>query len=327
MDKSKRNSKKIEGKIMKTLVIILNKDNGDKLKDCLNSLVRQNARICEDFDVLILDGNSKDNSKDVAGEFEKKYPCIRFKVQNKLGGTGFARREGCNYALTHNYDLVIWGDSENFYDKDYIKNMVKKLRDCDAVGGIPKVKGGFYAHAFAWYHAVHIVFHLYRYHIPGNNKGEKTEIYKKFKYPASKRAEDYGFSMLLLKNNVKLKQCLSDSIVYVSLPDNFKEVLNWQRARAKGTAGALKEIGVKPWDNLAWAFGIIFLLVFSLLIPLSYIPLLIYLILLIAGSIALFFLSKKFIAKPKLRYFLSTLFGLLIYSIYSFITVIYYLKK
>ena len=312
---------------MKTLVIILNKDNGEKLKDCLNSLVEQDAEICRDFDILILDGDSRDNSKEVAEEFEKEYSCIRFKIQDKLGGTGFARREGCDYALNHNYDTVIWGDSENFYDRKYIKNMREKLKECDVVGGIPKVKGGFYAHAFAWYHGVHIVFNLYRIHIPGNNKGEKTTIYRKFKYPASKRAEDYGFSMLLLKNHVKLNQCLTDSIVYVSLPDNFKEVLLWQRARARGTAGALKEIGVKPWDNLAWSFGIILLLLFSLLLPFSYIPLLIYTILLFAGSIFIFIVSKKFIAKPKLRYFLSPLFGLLIYSIYSLITVIYYLKK
>ena len=51
---------------MKALVIILNKNNAGNLKKCLESLVNQTAEIGKDFDVLVLDGASTDNSKDVA---------------------------------------------------------------------------------------------------------------------------------------------------------------------------------------------------------------------------------------------------------------------
>ena len=311
---------------MKALLVILNKDNAGPLKECLNSISKIKG-LCEDFDVLILDGASKDNSREISEKFEKKYPCVKFKVQERLGGTGFARREACDYARDNGYWAIIWGDSENVYHEEYAIRLLEKLKDNDAVGGVPLVKGNFYAHAFAWYHALHLVFPgLYKVHIPGNNKAEKVEIYEKVRYPETLRSEDYGFSILARKKGVKFKQDVAkDAIVEVSLPENFKEVRAWQRARAKGVAQVLRDIEVKPWDNLAWGFAVLFFLIFGLLIPFSYIPLLIYTVLFILAGIGIFFASKRYIKNPKNRYFFAPVFGLFIYSIYSLKAVFIYL--
>ena len=295
---------------MKTLVVILNKDNADNLKRCLESLLNQSVK---DFDILVLDGASKDNSKEVA----EKYG-VKFKVQDKLGGTGFARIEGCLYALKNGYDVVIWGDSENYYDRDYIKEILKTLKNCDVAGGIPIVEGGFFAHAFAWYHAIHLIFpNLYKVHIPGNNKAEKTWIYRVALYPKSIRAEDYGFSLLLLKKGIKLKQEVANAVVYVSLPKSFGDILKWQSARAKGVAQALKEVGFKPYDVVAWSFISLLIPILLILSFVSCIPLLAYVSILLTASIWLHIKSRKFIKNYKKIYFFAPLFGILLHSIYS----------
>jgi len=310
---------------MRALLVILNKDNAESLDKCLSSIEKMDG-LCQDFDVLILDGASKDNSKEIAEKYTKKWDCIKFKIQEKLGGTGFARREACQYAMKNGYDAVVWGDSENIYTERYMKSMIEKLKDNDAVGGVPRVKGGFYAHAFSWYHALHLVIPgLYKRHIPGNNKGEKVEIYKKVEYPDSIRSEDYGFSLLLLKKGIELKQDIAeDAVVYVSLPEKWREVKAWQRARAKGVAQVLRKIGFFPWDNIAWS--LIFLL-FLILLPIFIIspwPLIIYTLLFSLAAIGLFFKSKEYIERPKNRFFFAPIFGLLVYSIYSLLAIFYY---
>uniref|UniRef100_A0A7J2TH11 Glycosyltransferase family 2 protein n=1 Tax=Archaeoglobus fulgidus TaxID=2234 RepID=A0A7J2TH11_ARCFL len=309
---------------MKALVVILNKDNAEKLRECLQSLVNQSSRICKDFDVLILDGNSRDSSREVSESFEKKFPCIKFKVQEKLGGTGFARREACEYAVKNGYDTIIWGDSENIYSENYIEKMLERLKDCDAVGGLPVVKGGFFAHAFAWYHAIHIIFGLWKLHIPGNNKAERTRIYEICEYPESRRAEDYGFSLLMIKKGIRLKQEIVDAKVFVSLPENLKEIFQWQKSRVKGCAEALRLIDFKPYDMIAWS---LFLPLFVISLLLSSIPVFAFLFLiLLSFSFYIFFKSLPFIERPRRIFFFAPLFGLMIHSAFSILGLYYYKK-
>ncbi|WP_457549364.1 glycosyltransferase family 2 protein [Archaeoglobus sp.] len=300
---------------MKVLVIILNKDNAEGLDRCLKSLKDQTYK---NFDVLVLDGKSKDNSKEIA----EKYG-VMFKVQNRLGGTGFARVEGCEFALKRGYDAVIWGDSENVYDKSYVEEIVKALKNYDIVGGIPILEGSFLDHAFAWYHAIHLIVpKLYKRHAPGNNKAEKTWIYEKVMYPTSVRAEDYGFSILLLKSGLNVKCGLANAKVIVSLPKNLRDVLAWQNARAKGVAQALKLVKFKPFDVVAWS--LLLLLIPPLAFNLE--ALTIYMLILLTSSMVIHFKSKRFIRRFKWFYFIAPLVGLAIHSIYSIKALIHYLR-
>ncbi len=309
---------------MRVLIVILNKDNGDKLEKCLESLVNQTAKVCEDFDVLILDGKSKDNSEEVGKKFERKYRCIKFKVQDKLGGTGFARREACIYALEKGYDVVIWGDSENEYERDYVEKILEKIKEYDVVGGVPIVKGGFYAHAFAWYHALHLVFpNLYKKHIPGNNKAEKTWIFKEVMYPESKRAEDYGFSLLLMKRGIELKQGIADAKVKVSVPETLSEVHKWQKARAIGAAEAAREVGAMPVDSIGW----ISMLAAPFFLAFDPKLLLIYFILILAFSVFLSVRSRRYIEKPKKLFFFAPVFGIFVHAAYTVLSIYYYLFR
>lgn len=311
---------------MRALVVILNKDNGEKLKECLQSLVNQSARLCNDFDVLILDGASKDCSAKVAEDYAKRYPCVRFKVQSRLGGTGFARREACEIALKEGYDVVIWGDSENVYSKEYVEKILREIQNSDVVGGVPVVKGGLFAHAFAWYHAIHIIFNIHDKHIPGNNRAERVKIYEICEYPESRRAEDYGLSLLLIKKKIKLRQKITDAIVFVSVPETLREIFKWQKARAEGCAEALRLVEFKPYDLFIWALFLplfVFSLVATIFLPIfSVIP-----TFLIAFSIWVFIKSLKFIEKPKKIFFFAPIIGFAIHSLFSILGLYYYFRR
>ncbi|MCX8151810.1 MAG: glycosyltransferase family 2 protein [Archaeoglobaceae archaeon] len=303
--------------LLRTLVVILNKDNAEGLRRCLKSLIDQSLKICEDFDVLVIDGGSKDGSKEVVEEFSKTYPCVKFKVQKKLGGTGFARIESCDYAK--NYKFVIWGDSENEYSKDYVEKIVKALEKYDVAGGIPIVESSFYGHAFAWYHALHLIVpKLKNYHVPGNNRGERTEIYKLATYPETRRAEDYGFSLKLMKAGIKLKVKVVDAKVKISLPKTFKDIIAWQKNRAKGAAEAAYSVKFFPYDSLIW-ISIFPVLIFSFL-KLEIV------IFLLALNSMIFLLTKRFLEKLKMRFFLAPIFGILIHSFFSLLTLIEFTK-
>ena len=313
---------------MKALLVILNKDNASGLRKCLESAVNMDG-FCKLFHILIMDGGSKDNSREVAEEFRKKYGCITFSVQKVLGGTGYARNEACMYAIENGYDAIIWGDSENIYEKHYAKRLLKKLEHADVVGGVPVVRGSFYGHAFAWYHAIHLVFPgLYKIHIPGNNRGEKVEICKSFKYPNTVRGEDYGLSLLLRERGIKLRQDVAhDAIVQVSLPESIKDIIQWQNLRAKGAAQALKKVRAKPYDSLAWSISLLLFPIFCLLSIFTIIPIIIYTLLYFSASLWVFLRSAKFIKERKDIYFFAPFFGLLVHSYYSLKTLIYYLSS
>jgi len=245
----------------KTLVVIMNKDNAEGLMKCLESLTMQLCGICRSFDVLIIDGGSSDNSYEVASKFKEKYPCIEFIVQKIKGGVGPARIEAIHYALKKGYDLIIWGDSENIYDPNYIGRILKHIYEegCDIVSGkaVVDTEKSVWSKIFFWYHSLHLFLKsLSKIHAPGNNKAVRTHIYNYVNYPPSSRSDDYYFTYLLLKKGLikKVKVCHDDDAkLLASIPSTFSDILKWQKARVKGLIEGALIIGrPPPIDTYAW---------------------------------------------------------------------------
>jgi len=241
---------------LRVLLVVLNKDNAEGLRECLKSLTQQSCGLCGCFDVLVMDGGSRDGSRDVVAEFSSKYPCIRFKVQEVGGGVGPARVEAVRYALDYGYDYVIWGDSENVYDPHYVEEVVKRLGSpgCDVVSGRPVVAGrSFWSRAFFWYHAYHVLFdYVRRRHAPGNNKGVSVGVYSRVIYPPVSRSDDFYFSYLALSRGLRF--CYAgDAVVKVSMPEGFKGVRSWQNSRVRGLVEGALILGMHvPPDYPPW---------------------------------------------------------------------------
>jgi len=141
-------------------------------------------------------------------------------------------------------------------------------------------------------------------------------------YPESRRAEDYGFTLLAIKKKLKLKQEVVDAKVKVSLPEKFSEIIAWQKARAKGVAEAAKIVGVFPFDSVVWLtiFLPFILLPFNLTLSvLSFITIFLF-------SLLVFFRSLKFLEKPKKIYFFAPLFGLVLHSAFNLLSLLHYLR-
>ena len=83
---------------MNISVIICTFNRSYLLKTCLDALIKQSATWSE-FEVIIVDNNSLDDTSIVATEFTSKYPHFRYVVESQIG-LSFARNTGFKNART-----------------------------------------------------------------------------------------------------------------------------------------------------------------------------------------------------------------------------------
>ncbi|RLG77197.1 MAG: hypothetical protein DRO12_02790, partial [Thermoprotei archaeon] len=206
---------------------------------------------------------------------------------------------------------------------ELVRMVVKK--GCDVAGGKPVVRGSLWDHAFFWYHAVHLVFpRLWEKHVPGNNKCMRIHLCKEIGYPPSRRAEDYGFTLRMLKTKRRFKYCVDDdAVVTVSLPQRLGDIIKWQLLRARGAAEAAAYVGAVPWDSWVW-----FLLLLTLLVGLLLSPVAPWGLLLLAPFAILCaylaFRAPRFIANFSFFKLVGLPVGLLIHSLFSIYTLFEY---
>ena len=101
------------------------------LLDCLKSLEKQDY---SDFEVILVDDGSIDNTQELASDFKsKKYRLIFLKQNHK--GPGAARNLGASKAKG---DILVFVDADMTFDKDFLKNLVKPIEQKKAKGTFSK---------------------------------------------------------------------------------------------------------------------------------------------------------------------------------------------
>ena len=329
--------------IPRTAIVILNKDNERGLEKTLTSLSRQTLPPCEYFDIFIVDGGSRDGSREVATRFSREIKCIYFIEQRIKGGTGPARREIIEILRNKNYQLVVWGDSENEYYPDYVENILRKYlversRDPESImiisGRSIVRRDSIWSRLFYWYHGYHQIFPVGvgDRHAPGNNKAEEISIYDLYTYPPCIRSEDFIFSYYLYKNfRDKVRYFYEEKArVLVSIPRSFREILSWQRNRVRGLVQCSRYIGLRyPPDLIYWT---IFLLINILLISAtlflkSLVSSITLVVMIVSTWIFLYIRGRSALERIDLASGFLGYIGLLLHAFFTLYYSIYFLAK
>ncbi|MEZ0290818.1 MAG: glycosyltransferase family A protein [Sulfolobales archaeon] len=323
-------------------IVILNKDNAEGLRETLSSLLEQSCPLCTCFDLYVVDGGSRDNSKEIFENLSRDRDCMYFIEQSVKRGTGPARREVIERLLRDKYDLVIWGDSENKYDRDYIINILERFcserdREKDKIliiSGRSIVRSeSIWSHVFFWYHTYHQIFPVGvgDRHAPGNNKCEQTLVYRYLIYPPCSRSEDFIFSYYLYKNfREKIKYIHERrAVVRVALPKTFRDIVRWQRARVKGLVECSRYMGYRsPPDFIYWfVFFLYNILLLLLSLTGNIISVILYTLSIGLASLFLFVKSRDSIERPSIFTGFLGYIGLFLHSLFTLYYVIKFSRE
>lgn len=90
---------------------------------CLNSIIKQTYEF-EKMDVMIIDGGSNDNTKDIVAEYQKSHQNIRF-IENKKKIQSVAFNIGIKNSTA---PYIIRLDAHAEYNSEYISLCIKNLR-------------------------------------------------------------------------------------------------------------------------------------------------------------------------------------------------------
>lgn len=121
-----KNSKKIT-------VAICTYNRAELLKEAIQSIVDQSVDQSH-YDILVVDNNSKDNTKQVVEDFAKKIP-IAYVFEEKQG-LSYARNTAI---LNIKTDYIAFIDDDSLADKDWIKKSLKIIEEKK-----PDIFGGQY---------------------------------------------------------------------------------------------------------------------------------------------------------------------------------------
>lgn len=107
-------------------------NEGKNLEKAVVSLVDLLKKECKDYEIIIVDSDSKDNTKEIADALCRKYKKVRAIFQKERKGFGNGLREGYKNCKL---DFVWYVDADLPYDLSELKKAFPFMKDYDAVIG------------------------------------------------------------------------------------------------------------------------------------------------------------------------------------------------
>ena len=102
-------------------------------KKNINPLISKIVKVNNKFDMLFIDDNSNDGTRDEIIKNNKKNKKIKFIFRNKKYGVGSAHKEGLSYAYKKKYKIAITMDSDGTHKPKYLPVLIKSLNNCSLV--------------------------------------------------------------------------------------------------------------------------------------------------------------------------------------------------
>jgi len=94
------------------------------------------------LDVLLIDDNSPDNTKDIIKKYSTTKNYIKLIVRDKKDGLDTAHKTAYDYSLSNKYDFLITMDSDMSHDPKRIPDFVTELKNTPFVTGSRYMKNG-----------------------------------------------------------------------------------------------------------------------------------------------------------------------------------------
>ncbi len=103
---------------MKVSVIVVTYNEGKNIENCLQSLLKQNISH-EEYEIIVSDGNSTDNTMEIVKNFAKKHPFIHLHIKEK-GSITECRNIGIKNAK---YDFIAFTDADCIVPENWLKTL------------------------------------------------------------------------------------------------------------------------------------------------------------------------------------------------------------
>lgn len=103
-------------------IIIPNYNNGKYISKCLDSVLNQTFK---DFEIIVIDDVSTDNSVEIIKEYEKKYENIKALYSPKKNWNGGSRNIGVVMPSHAKYTMFL--DSDDVFDDEYCLETIYKI--------------------------------------------------------------------------------------------------------------------------------------------------------------------------------------------------------
>ncbi|GBG57994.1 glycosyl transferase [Sporomusaceae bacterium FL31] len=120
---------------MKISIILPTYNRGHNIHIALNSLIKQNYPP-NDFEIIVVDNNSNDNTKSVVSDYIKRHAPLRISyIFEPRQGLVYARHKGAEYAQ---YEILAYCDDDGIYDECWLLEISRVFSynsDICAVGG------------------------------------------------------------------------------------------------------------------------------------------------------------------------------------------------
>lgn len=112
-------------------------------KDNIENLVKKIFKYYKFLDILVIDDNSPDNTKNILYLLKKKYSNFNYIIRKKKLGLDTAHKEAFLYAIKKKYKYLITMDADLSHDPKEIKFFLNKINiGYDLVLGSRYMKGG-----------------------------------------------------------------------------------------------------------------------------------------------------------------------------------------
>lgn len=111
---------------MKFSIIVPVYNTEKYLRKCLDSIFKSSYK---NYEVIIINDGTKDNSENIINEYIKKYKNIKY-IKQKNMGLSIARNKGIKESTG---DYILFLDSDDYIDKDLLSTLNSFIKDEDVI--------------------------------------------------------------------------------------------------------------------------------------------------------------------------------------------------